>query len=125
MHQSINTLTFSESDLSFSLLFDSFRNLSKSTESMALYAPSSPCRIIIIKKGWRGLAYGLAQPIPAGIFPKPAVASRNTQAVNTNGPVRAGSPHCPKNHCRAGIRNEQPIVAKTAIINDWGVRGTK
>ncbi len=59
------------------------------------------------------------------MFWKPEVASRKIQAVNTNGPVRAGSPHCPKNRWRAGIRNEQPMVANTAIMNDCGVRGTK
>ena len=63
--------------------------------------------------------------MPAGMCWKPDVASRNTHAVNTNGPVRAGSPHIPKNLCSAGIRNEQPIVAKTAIAKDAGVRGTK
>src|SRR5215210_2851505 len=53
MHQSINSLTFSESDfLSFSLFFDSFRNLSKSPGSMAPHMPSS-CRIIIKRmEGW-------------------------------------------------------------------------
>ncbi len=84
----------------------------------------SIAKIIKRMAGWI-FAYGLAQPIPAGIFSKPDVASSITHAVNTNGPVSAGSPHCPKNLCRAGITKQQPIVPKIAIMNDCGVSGRK
>ena len=76
-------------------------------------------KLVQIKTTMAVLPYaGLDHPIPAGICKKPDVASKKTQAVNTNGPVSAGKPHCPKNFCRAGMRNEQPTVAKIAIIND-------
>lgn len=69
---------------------------------------------------------GLDQPIPAGICEKPEIPSRNTHAVNTKGPVRAGSPHIPKNLCRAGITiTEHATVARSAIMNDCGVKGRK
>ena len=67
---------------------------------------------------------GLDQPIPAGIFISPAVAIIQTQAVNTKGPVSAGSPHVPKNLCNAGITTtEQVTVANTAMKNVAGVNG--
>lgn len=70
--------------------------------------------------------HGLDQPIPAGICEKPEIPNRNTHAVNTKGPVRAGSPHIPKNLCKAGITiTEQATVANNAIINDCGVKGMK
>lgn len=40
---------------------------------------------------------GLDHPIPAGILENPKIAINHTHAVNTNGPVSAGNPHCPKN----------------------------
>src|ERR1044071_2943037 len=73
-----------------------------------------------------GYGAGRDQPIPAGIWEKPEIPSRNTHAVKTNGPVRAGNPHIPKNLCRAGITiTEHATVAKMAIMNDCGVSGTK
>jgi hypothetical protein len=67
---------------------------------------------------------GLDQPIPAGICIKPAVAIIHTQAVNTKGPVNAGSPHVPKNLCKAGITTTEHVtVASMAIKKVWGVSG--
>jgi hypothetical protein len=60
--------------------------------------------------------YGLAHPIPAGIFVNPEIPSKNIHAVKTNGPVNAGKPHVPKIRCRAGITKQHETVAKTAII---------
>ena len=48
----------------------------------------------------------------------PAVAIIQTQAVNTKGPVSAGSPNVPKNLCNAGITTtEQVTVANIAMKN--------
>ena len=69
---------------------------------------------------------GLDHPIPAGILENPKIAISHTHAVNTNGPVSAGNPHCPKNRWSAGITiTEQATVARTAIKNDCQVRGRK
>jgi hypothetical protein len=71
-------------------------------------------------------AGGLDQPIPAGICINPAVAIIQTQAVNTKGPVNAGSPHVPKNLCRAGITTTEHVtVASMAIKKVAGVSGRK
>ena len=69
---------------------------------------------------------GRDHPIPAGMFSKPAIPNINTHAVNTKGPVRAGSPHVPKNLCSAGITiTEHATVASTAMKKEFTVRGTK
>lgn len=70
--------------------------------------------------------YGRDQPIPAGIFSNPEIPKRAIHAVKTNGPVKAGRPHIPKNRCNAGITNsEHATVINTAIKNDCIVRGIK
>jgi hypothetical protein len=60
------------------------------------------------------------------MFSNPEIPNMNVNAVNTKGPVRAGSPHVPKKRWSAGITiTEQATVAKTAIKNELIVRGTK
>jgi hypothetical protein len=61
--------------------------------------------------------YGLDHPIPAGIFVKPEIPSKNIHVVNTNGPVNAGNPHVPKIRCSAGITKLHDITANNAIRN--------
>jgi hypothetical protein len=60
------------------------------------------------------------------MFSNPEVPNKNVHAVNTKGPVRAGSPHIPKKRWSAGITiTEHATVANTAIKNELIVSGTK
>jgi hypothetical protein len=59
------------------------------------------------------------------MFSKPEIPNSHTHAVNTKGPVSAGSPHIPKNLCSAGITTiEHATVANTAIKKELTVKGT-